>query len=77
MPFINRPVIKVITGMRRAGKSCLIKLIIDSLKEKKTIDSDQILYINKESLEYDFYQHNLSNKPSRHTEKTPPEYRLI
>lgn len=53
-PFINKPVIKVITGMRRAGKSCLIKLIIDSLKEKKTINSDQILYINKESLEYDF-----------------------
>jgi len=54
MPFINKPIIKVITGMRRAGKSCLIKLIIDSLKEKRTIDSDQILYINKESLDYDF-----------------------
>ena len=53
-PFINKPVIKVITGMRRAGKSCLIKLIIDSLQAQKTISSDQILYINKESLDYDF-----------------------
>jgi predicted AAA+ superfamily ATPase len=48
--FINKPVIKVITGIRRSGKSCLLKLIINSLN----VAQKKILYINKESLEYDY-----------------------
>ncbi|NOY69316.1 MAG: ATP-binding protein [Deltaproteobacteria bacterium] len=52
-PFINKPVIKVITGMRRVGKSCLIKLIIEMLKQDME-DRNRILYINKESLDFEF-----------------------
>ncbi len=52
-PLINTPVIKVITGMRRSGKSCLLKLIMEELTARQT-DSEQIMYINKESLEFDF-----------------------
>ena len=54
IPFVNKPVIKVITGMRRVGKSYLLKLIIETLSAQKSNGSDQILYINKESLDYDF-----------------------
>lgn len=54
IPFVNKPVIKVITGMRRVGKSYLLKLIIESLSARKSIGRGQILYINKESLDYDF-----------------------
>ena len=54
-PYINKPVIKVITGMRRVGKSCLLQLIIEELRSEK-IQRNRILYINKESLEYDFIQ---------------------
>lgn len=54
IPFVNKPVIKVITGMRRVGKSCLLKLIIETLSAQKSIGPGQILYINKESLDYDF-----------------------
>ena len=51
-PFINKPVVKVISGMRRTGKSSLLKLIIEKLK-KEGISEKNILYINKESLEFD------------------------
>jgi len=51
-PFINKPVIKVITGMRRVGKSFFIRQIIDKIKTQN-IDEKQIIYINKELLEYD------------------------
>ncbi|MBI4646860.1 MAG: ATP-binding protein [Bacteroidia bacterium] len=51
--FINTPVIKVITGIRRGGKSYLIRLIINKLKAVG-ISSNQILYINKESLDFEF-----------------------
>ncbi len=61
-PFINKPVIKVITGMRRVGKSYLVKLIIEDLKGQD-IGEDAILYINKESLDYDFIRdYNELNK---------------
>lgn len=51
--YINKPVIKVITGMRRVGKSYFIKQIIDHLK-KEGVNEKQILYINKELLDFDF-----------------------
>ena len=47
--LIDKPVIKVITGIRRSGKSCLLQLIMSHLN----VDRSQILYINKESLEFD------------------------
>jgi hypothetical protein len=52
-PFLNKPVVKVISGMRRIGKSSIIKLIIQKLKQEG-ISDENILYINKESLEFDF-----------------------
>jgi predicted AAA+ superfamily ATPase len=55
MPYMNKPVIKVITGMRRVGKSYILRLIIKRLEEKG-IPKKRILYINKELLEYDFIQ---------------------
>ena len=52
-PFINKPIIKVITGLRRVGKSYFIRQIIDKIKAQN-IAEQQIIYINKELLEYDF-----------------------
>jgi len=51
--YINKPLIKVITGMRRVGKSFIVRQIIEYLQEEGT-EPGQILYINKESLDFDF-----------------------
>jgi len=49
-PFYNSEMIKVITGMRRAGKSVLMLQIIEELKEQG-ISKDNIIYINLENFE--------------------------
>jgi predicted AAA+ superfamily ATPase len=51
-PFIDKPVIKVITGIRRCGKSTFLKLICNSLTDSG-IKPENILLINKDSLEFD------------------------
>lgn len=45
--------IKIIYGMRRCGKSVILTQIVDELLEKG-ISKEQIIYINFESLKYDF-----------------------
>lgn len=49
-PYIDKPIVKVITGMRRCGKSVLLRQIMEIVKEKGA----EIIYINKEDLAYDF-----------------------
>lgn len=49
--FIDKPLIKVISGIRRCGKSVLLMLLKDELL-KKGIREEQIIYINFESFEY-------------------------
>ena len=51
-PFIGKPVIKVITGIRRCGKSTFLKMIINSLIDDGVL-ADNIILINKDSLEFD------------------------
>jgi predicted AAA+ superfamily ATPase len=52
-PYIDKPLIKVITGIRRCGKSTLLKLLVQEL-QRSGINSSQIIFINKDSLKYDF-----------------------
>jgi predicted AAA+ superfamily ATPase len=54
-PFIDKPVIKVITGMRRVGKSSLLLLLQKQLLDRG-IPERNILFINKESLTYEHVQ---------------------
>ena len=49
--YMNTPVIKVITGMRRSGKSALLELTRDELKHNG-VPNENIIYINFESLIY-------------------------
>ncbi|MFH0920076.1 MAG: ATP-binding protein [Fibrobacterota bacterium] len=54
-PFMDKPVIKVITGMRRVGKSGVLELVNQDLLSKRT-PKKSILFINKESLEFSFIE---------------------
>ncbi|MBM4085320.1 MAG: ATP-binding protein, partial [Planctomycetes bacterium] len=51
-PFLGKPVVKVITGMRRVGKSCLLRQIIEQLRADG-VPAENILYVDKESLEFE------------------------
>ncbi len=52
--YYNKPLIKVITWMRRCWKSCFLKSIFDDLIEKELYLDNEIFYINKELLKFDF-----------------------
>jgi len=52
-PFMNKPVVKIISGMRRSGKSTLMKMLIDKL-EKSGVNKNDIIYISKELMAFDF-----------------------
>ncbi len=49
--FIDKPLIKVITGIRRSGKSTMLKLIHDKLIANG-INEAHIIYVNLESMKY-------------------------
>ena len=51
IPFIDRPFVKVIAGIRRSGKSVVLQLIRKEL-QKRGISTDRILYMNFESFEW-------------------------
>ncbi|MHB8073360.1 ATP-binding protein [Desulfosporosinus fructosivorans] len=50
-PFIDKPLIKVLTGIRRSGKSAILMMLQDELTQRG-ISGDNIVYINFESMEY-------------------------
>ena len=51
VPFIDKDVIKVLTGIRRSGKSVMLKLLMEELKNIG-INEKQFIYINFENLKY-------------------------
>ena len=49
----NNGLVKIITGMRRCGKSSLLKLTYEEILKRNSVDEKNILYFNFESLEYE------------------------
>ena len=52
MPFVDTPFVKILTGVRRCGKSTILKMIIKKLREEKHVDDEQILNYRFDSMEY-------------------------
>ena len=50
-PLIDNELIKVITGIRRCGKSYMLKLIIEELKSQG-VNEENIILINLDDLKY-------------------------
>ena len=55
-PFIGKPIIKILTGMRRVGKSELLKQIRDKISKAS---QGKTIYINKELRKFDHISTNL------------------
>ena len=53
MPFVDTPFVKILTGVRRCGKSTILKMIIKKLREEKNVDDEQILNYRFDSMEYE------------------------
>jgi predicted AAA+ superfamily ATPase len=50
--FREKQIIKVVTGVRRCGKSTLFSLYIDYLK-RTGVEEEQIVYINLEDIAFE------------------------
>lgn len=53
MPFVDTPFVKILTGVRRCGKSTILKMIIKKLREEKHVDDEQIFSYRFDSMEYE------------------------
>ena len=53
MPFVDTPFVKILTVVRRCGKSTILKMIIKKLREEKHVDDEQILSYRFDSMEYE------------------------
>lgn len=50
-PYYDSDIIKVITGVRKSGKSILLETIKDELAERG-VHGDYIIYLNLEDMDY-------------------------
>ena len=53
MVYTDTPFVKVLTGVRRCGKSTILKMIMEKLQNERGISEDQIVSMRFDSMEYE------------------------
>jgi len=53
MAYVDTPFVKIITGVRRCGKSTILKMIMEKLHKERGIPMEQIISYRFDSMEYE------------------------
>ena len=53
MAYVDTPFVKILTGVRRCGKSTILKMIMEKLHTERNIPSDYIVNYHFDSMEYE------------------------
>ena len=67
-PFVNQKLIKMLTGQRRVGKSYILQLLAEEIKNN--FADANIIYIDKEKYEFDYMKTHLELMEYINTQKT-------
>ena len=53
MAYVDTPFVKVLTGIRRSGKSTIMKMVMDKLENERHIPKENIISMRFDSMEYE------------------------
>ncbi len=53
MAYVDTPFVKILTGVRRCGKSTILKMIMEKLQTERNVPKDRIVSMRFDSMEYE------------------------
>ena len=53
MAYVDTPFVKILTGVRRCGKSTILKMIMETLQKERGVPMEQIVSYRFDSMEYE------------------------
>lgn len=53
MAYVDTPFVKILTGVRRCGKSTILKMIMEKLKTERNVPAERIISCRFDSMEYE------------------------
>ena len=53
LAYVDTPFVKIITGVRRCGKSTILKMLMEQLRTKRGIPDERIVSFRYDSMEHE------------------------
>lgn len=53
MTYVDAPFVKILTGVRRCGKSTILRMIMEKLEQEKNVPKERIISYRFDSMEYE------------------------